>query len=76
MLTMERIGRIIRQGREARGLTQEGLARMAGISHNSVFWYEHKQAIPSAPTLDKILGILGIPLLIGEAPSGLDEGYR
>ncbi|WDZ88877.1 ImmA/IrrE family metallo-endopeptidase [Nocardiopsis sp. HUAS JQ3] len=51
----------IRLARERRGLTLARLARMSGISQQSLSGYENAHAVPTADTLAAIAGALGFP---------------
>ncbi|WP_159942090.1 MULTISPECIES: ImmA/IrrE family metallo-endopeptidase [unclassified Nocardiopsis] len=51
----------IRLARERRALTLARLARMAGISQQSLSNYENAHAVPTPETLDRIAAALGFP---------------
>jgi DNA-binding XRE family transcriptional regulator len=46
--------------REAKGLTQAGLAALAGISRSAMWQMENGQIQPSAPTAFAIAEVLGV----------------
>lgn len=47
--------KLMRQMRIALGLSQEELAKLSGISRQSVSYYETADAVPTVATLDKWL---------------------
>lgn len=55
-------GSFIRTVRESRGITQDQLARNAGISQPNVSAYEHDRRVPNADTLNKLLVACGYQL--------------
>lgn len=54
------IGENIRRARKAAGMTQVGLADMAGVSVGSIQGYEQERYIPKGVNLRKIASALGI----------------
>lgn len=63
-------GRRLRQTREAKGLTQEGLAHRAGSTFSSISGYERGQTTPSFPV------ILDIAYALGVDPGELIRGLK
>lgn len=55
-------GAFIRAVRESKGITQDQLARTAGISQPNVSAYEHDRRTPTADTLNKLLVACGYQL--------------
>lgn len=53
-------GQAIQRLRKERGLTQEQLAELAGISSNSVSRIERGALIPALPTLIELCNALGV----------------
>lgn len=64
-----RIPRLIREARRDAGLTQEGLAKKAGTSQPAVARYEQGVAVPTLPTLERLLLACGRRALIATAPA-------
>jgi HTH-type transcriptional regulator/antitoxin HipB len=60
--TVKRIGPIVRFHRRKAGLTQAGLARMAGVGKASVFDVEKGKETVQLDTLLKIFSILNMDL--------------
>lgn len=54
-----RFGRVIRECREQRGLSQEALAELAGLSRSFLGEIERGAAVPSIETLQKLADALG-----------------
>lgn len=54
------VGENIRRARKAAGMTQVGLADMAGVSVGSIQGYEQERYIPKGVNLRKIASALGI----------------
>lgn len=71
-----RVGRRIRELREAREWTQYALAERAGISRWSVYRAELATHSPSLDHLALIAAALGVPLthLVREQPPSADPG--
>lgn len=59
MTKLDRVGRLIRQAREAAGLSQRELARRAGTSQPTVSAYEQGRKTPSAVTLLRLVEAAG-----------------
>ncbi len=55
-------GAFIRQLRESRGLSQETLAEVAGISQPNLSAYERDRRVPTADTLNRIVVACGYEL--------------
>ncbi len=60
---VELIGKLV-EAREARGLTQEQLAKAAGVTQSAVARLENLKATPQIDTLFKILTPMGYTLAI------------
>lgn len=60
---MTEIGERIRELRQARGLSQEALAREADVSHNTVVRAENGRHAPTLKTLRKFADVLGVRLV-------------
>lgn len=58
----QRFGVILRREREAAGLSQEGLAELAGLHRNYVGLLERGQRIPSLLVIEKLCGALNTSL--------------
>lgn len=54
------LGQVIREKRQAQGLSQEKLAELAGIHRNFVGLIEHGATAPSADTIFSVADALGI----------------
>jgi transcriptional regulator with XRE-family HTH domain len=54
-----RVGRVLRSCREKRGLSQEGLAEIAGLSRSFLGEIERGACVPSIETLQKLADALG-----------------
>ena len=63
------LGEIVRFHRRAAGLTQAGLARVAGVGKTAVFDIEHGKPSIRLDTLSAVLDALSIRLRV-EAPLG------
>lgn len=63
-----KFGRVVRISREGRGLSQEALAELAGVSRGFVSEIERGTAVPSLETMQKLADALGEKLsyLIGQ----------
>ncbi|OHX21167.1 helix-turn-helix domain-containing protein [Chromobacterium sphagni] len=57
-----RVGSNIKQARESRGLTQRQVAEHLEIETESLSRIERGAALPGLKTLDKLAGILDVPL--------------
>ena len=53
---------VIRQHRKLSGLSQAGLAKMAGVGKTVIFDLEHGKDTIQLDTLQKVLGVLNIRL--------------
>ena len=56
------VGKRIRKARKLKGLTQDKLAVMVGVSDTYIGFIEQGQRVPAIKTADKIARILGIKL--------------
>ena len=54
--------RLIRDGRTAAGLTQQGLAERAGTTQSAIARYEAARSLPNIDTLHRILAACGLRL--------------
>ena len=54
-----KFGRVIRSLREGRGLSQEALSDLAGLSRSFIGEIERGDAVPSLETLQKLADALG-----------------
>jgi transcriptional regulator with XRE-family HTH domain len=62
-LSPKRLSQVIRQLREQQSLTQEDVAKRAGVTKNYVTMIEGgKRKNPSLPVLRKIAKALGVPV--------------
>jgi transcriptional regulator with XRE-family HTH domain len=59
-MTPERIGGMVKTLRQKRGLTQEALAKAAGVTRVYVAKIEAGEKIPSIPTLRKLAKALKV----------------
>jgi transcriptional regulator with XRE-family HTH domain len=59
---MEQFGKRLKQLREAAGLTQEGLARAAGLSTSAVARIEQRGKDPAWSTVQRLARALGVAL--------------
>jgi transcriptional regulator with XRE-family HTH domain len=68
-------GARIRAARQARGWTQEDLARAVGVTRSAVAQWETDRAGQIRDNLARIATVLGIPLaaLLGTVPSDSDQ---
>jgi transcriptional regulator with XRE-family HTH domain len=62
MPTPRRIGRTLKQVRQAKGLTQTALAKKAGVSRAYVFRLEAGGADPTVGLLQRLAKALGVPV--------------
>jgi transcriptional regulator with XRE-family HTH domain len=67
MLTVLRIGEKVRETRKRKLLTQEQLAKKAGVGVNTIIRIERNQVEPHGRTIRKLAAALGV------APSELIE---
>jgi transcriptional regulator with XRE-family HTH domain len=58
----KRIGKLIKTLRENLELTQEQLAKRAGVNHSYISLLETGQRMPTVKTADKLCAALGIKL--------------
>lgn len=56
------IGERVRKARKERGLTQERLAEIVGVSSTYIGFIEQGQRVPSIKTADKLARVLKITL--------------
>ena len=56
----QRIATVIRERRKAKGLTQEQLAEMAGVSSGYIGQLERSEMTPSVRVIARLIDILGI----------------
>jgi len=61
---LHRLSQTIQVGREARGLTQEGLAEKLGIGTTTLQAIERGRRYPSLPTLFYVCQFLGIEIQV------------
>ena len=61
-MDLEVLGRVLRQQRERRGLSQEALAELADLSRSYIGEIERGSTIPSIVTLSQLAGAFGVPL--------------
>jgi tellurite methyltransferase len=59
----------IEEARKAKGLTQEQLAKLVGVTQGAVAQWENGQTHPSFPVLPRLAAALGVTVdeLIGKA---------
>ena len=70
MLTVQEIAALLRNTRNSVGLTQEEVARRAGTSQPAVARYERGDALPTLPTLRRLLIACGhVPVISACAAS-------
>lgn len=58
----KRLGKLIKALRENAELTQEQLAKKAGVNHSYISLLETGQRMPTVKTADKIAAALGVTL--------------
>jgi len=63
---------LIREARERAGLTQEDLAKRAGVPQSMVSAYERGIRLPTLPTLERLLRAAGFTLDAELATAGPD----
>lgn len=61
-MTLDGLGKVIRNRRKLLKITQPALAELAGISVNTLYKIERGQANPTLSVLDKILDVLGLEM--------------
>ena len=59
----KRLGKLIKALRENAELTQEQLAKKAGVNHSYISLLETGQRMPTVKTADKLAAALGIKLM-------------
>ena len=67
-------GKNIKRLRENRGLSQEGLGNLVGVSHVTISMYENGKILPKVDKLDKLAAALHVPissLFIEDTPGTL-----
>ena len=68
------LGPALRRLRHRRGLTQQELARRAGVTRAMISSYEHESHLPSLPTLGRLLA--GLELSPADLAAALAEPPR
>jgi transcriptional regulator with XRE-family HTH domain len=63
-MSVQVIGRTIRDRRKMLKITQPSLAELAGISVNSLYKIERGEGNPTMELLEKIAGVLGMELTL------------
>ena len=63
------IGEAIRLRRRARGLTQAGLAELAGLTQPAISMLESGTRIPPLPALECVAAVLGLRVTITVEPA-------
>lgn len=56
------LGELLRKAREAKGLSIRELAELVGVSHVSIYHYEHGNHVPRLTHLKWLAQALDIPL--------------
>ena len=56
------IGMRIKSRRTARGLSQRGLAKLSGITHNTISRLENGHRVPDLETLEKLAAAMSVTL--------------
>lgn len=69
LATWSDLGPAVRDYRTGAGLTQNDLARRAGVSRASVNAMENGTANPSGALIDKVLRALGLGIVLSPRPS-------
>ncbi len=59
---IQAFGQLVREARQAQGLTMEGLADLAGIDYRQIARVEHGKANTSISTAYQIAKALGVPI--------------
>ena len=64
-------GKSLKRLREERGLSQEGLGRMCGVTHSTISQYETGMILPKVERLEKLATALRVPVseLLGQERS-------
>lgn len=57
---VKNVGQCIKQCRIAKGMTQEALADMLGVSQNAIYLWEIGKRTPKKETLNRIYEVLGV----------------
>ncbi|QKG27001.1 helix-turn-helix transcriptional regulator [Actinomadura verrucosospora] len=68
------IGTAIRLRRRALGITQAGLARLAGLDQPAVSRLESGSRLPPLPVLERVADVLGLRLTIALEPVTAPQG--
>jgi len=63
-MSVQRIGKAIRERRRALKVTQPDLAELAQVSVNTLYRIERGQANPTLDILEKIADVLGFELML------------
>ena len=71
-----RLGRLIRRARKARGLTQIGLAREAGMGERFIVDLEHGKPTCEVGRVLRVLGLLNLTLSVEPPPGVTREGLE
>ena len=73
-MTMASPGRLVKQAREATGLSQAELAERMGTTQSAVARLESAGANPRLDTLKRVVAATGYELTLGlDRPMGIDE---
>ena len=70
IIDTQRLGRLIRRARKARGLTQIGLAREAGMGERFIVDLEHGKPTCEVGRVLRVMGLLNLTLRV-EPPVGI-----
>jgi uncharacterized protein len=73
---MQEVAELLHDARRSAGLTQAELARRAGTSQPAVARYEQGVALPTLPTLRRLLIASGRAPVISSRPAGGERGAR
>lgn len=71
---MTNVGALLRRARREAGLSQRELARLAGTSQPTLARYERDRAIPTLPTLERLLVAAGKRLRLSVEDVRVDGG--
>jgi transcriptional regulator with XRE-family HTH domain len=63
-MSKQELGTIIQDRRESLSLKQEDLAEMSGVTSKTIYLIEKGKGNPSIDSLQKLLGILGLEIII------------
>ena len=63
-MSKQELGKIIQDRRESLSLKQEDLAEMSGVTSKTIYLIEKGKGNPSIDSLQKLLGILGLEIII------------